>query len=209
MDYLNYDKPKKVNKISKCHIFTTPLWRITRELPQGAIEWARDVYKNSDPMINGSSIGGYQSKSSKGIDEIPKHIADHLIDCLDGFPNVEIINWWINYQNKGDYNRCHTHPGTDLVLLWFLTDNYGTTNLRHPLSHVREKIHILIPETADLPNGNFSYDNSYTDCAGISIHANAGDLVVFPADIMHEVRELKFDTTRISVSFNLKLNDQF
>ena len=83
MDYLNYDKPKKVNKISKSHIFTTPLWRITRELPQGAIEWARDVYKNSDPMVNGSSIGGYQSKSSKGIDEIQKHIADHLIDCLD------------------------------------------------------------------------------------------------------------------------------
>jgi len=202
MNYLNYDKPKQVNNVSLNHIFTTPLWHIKRDLPQSAVEWSLDVQKNSEPMINGSSRGGYQTKPFKGSNQIPKHIADHLIDCLDNFPSVQIVNWWLNIQTKGNYNRCHTHSGTDLVLLWFLTDNHGTTTLHNPLSHVREKLNVLAPETASLPSHDLSYDG---DRAGVSIHASAGDLVLFPSDIVHEVKELEFDTTRVSVSFNLKL----
>ena len=201
MDYLNYGELKKVNNISLNHIFTTPLWHIKRDLPQSAIEWSLDVQKNSEPMINGSSRGGYQTKPFKGSDQIPKHILDHLINCLDNFPSVQIVNWWLNIQTKGNYNRCHTHPGTDLVLLWFLTDNHGTTILRHPLAHVREKLSVLAPETVDLSSTDINHD----DCAGVSINASAGDLVLFPSDIVHEVRELEVDATRVSVSFNLKL----
>ncbi len=203
MDYLNYGKPKEVNNISLKNIFTTPLWHIKRSLPKEAIEWALDIQKNSEPMIKGSGIRGYQSKPLKGNNQIPKHISDHLRDCLDNFHSVQIVNWWLNIQTKGSYNRCHTHPGTDLVLLWFLTDNHGTTILHNPLNHVREKLSVLAPETANLP----SPDLSYTDYTGVSIHARAGDLVIFPADILHEVKELEIDTTRISVSFNLKLTE--
>ena len=190
--------------ISLNQIFTTPLWHIKKELPQGVIEWAIDVQKNSEPMINGSCRGGYQSKPLKGSDQIPKRFVDHLKDCLYNFHSVQIVNWWLNIQTKGNYNRCHTHPGTDLVLLWFLTDNHGTTTLHNPLSHVRENLNLLAPEADPLPSSDLSYDGVFTTCAGVSIHANAGDLVIFPSDIMHEVREHKFDTTRISVSFNLK-----
>ena len=84
MDYLNYDKPKKVNKISKCHIFTTPLWRITRELPQGAIEWARDVYKNSDPIeIVRAEILKKKLATESELEKISKEIIEEVKAAAD------------------------------------------------------------------------------------------------------------------------------
>ena len=38
----------------------------------------------------------------------------------------------------------------------------------------------------------------------IIMNANAGDFVIFPADVLHSVEQNKFDTPRISLSLNIK-----
>ena len=77
---------------------------------------------------------------------------------------------------------------TDLAVVWYMTDNHGLLKIRNPIAHQRwnllEKMNIPI-ET--------------------SITATAGDIVVFPSDIEHEVAQHDNREPRISLAFNLDL----
>jgi len=179
-------------------IFGTPIWHFQRDLPKGAVEWALNVQKNSKRMVNGSGRGGYQSDPSYDFFEIP--FIDHIQEQFKDFPLFKFGNWWVNIQDKGDYNLHHTHPYSDLVVIWYLTDNNGTTFLHNPYAFLRDKLRRVMPQSVQ----DVSF-TSYDYSGGTFINAKAGDFIVFPSDVVHEVREHKFDSTRISVSFNLNI----
>ena len=191
---LNPPQPSASNSapnFGQSYIFGTPFWHLRQELPIGITEWAYSLKDTLKPMGRGSG-SGFQSMSTVDFDLIPPQFVESLQSYFKDFPTFRYDNWWVNIQNKGDYNLAHLHELSDLTAIWYLTDNHGTLYLHNPLGFGRYVLHDVLK-----PPG--------FDPSGIEITANAGDMIVFPSDIMHEVREHKFDTPRISLSFNLKL----
>jgi len=172
------------------NIFQTPLWNIPGEVPSGMYEWCRE-YERDNPSVEISNKGGYQSKSKYALDSIPFEYSDILKERLLFLPSFEFQNWWLNINYKGNYNIVHTHPLSDLAVIWYMTDNHGLLNIRNPLAHGRWRL-------LEVLDGYILKE--------MSINATAGDIVVFPSDVAHEVNEHLLDDPRICLSFNLKLH---
>ena len=164
-------------------IFPTPIWHIKEELPEGAYDWALEIQKNNR-SVRKSNIGGYQS--SDRIDWRGMVYKQHILKCLEILPRFQLDNWWININKKGDFNDYHTHSGSMLSAVWYITDNYRSIEFQNPLLHNRNNI----------------LDEMDWSMADV-IDCTAGDLLVFPSDLIHRVYPHTEDTLRISVSFNM------
>ena len=169
-------------------IFETPLWIIPGEVPKGMYKWTKEYQKNNNSNQI-SNRGGYQSPMSKAVNDIPFKYSNYLIDKLHFLPKFKITTWWLNINYKGNYNIAHTHPMSDLVVIWYMTDNHGLLKLRDPFGHERFNMYEKF-KISDVKNPDVS----------------AGDIVIFPADIEHEVEPHEFSKPRICLSFNLNLN---
>ena len=164
-------------------IFPTPIWHIKEELPEGAYDWALEIQKNNR-SVRKSNIGGYQSNDT--LDWTAMVYKQHILKCLETLPRFQLSNWWININKKGDFNDYHTHPGSMLSAVWYITDNYRSIEFQNPLLHNRNNI----------------LDEMDWSMADV-IDCTAGDLLVFPSDLIHRVYPHTEDTLRISVSFNM------
>ena len=171
-------------------IFETPLWVIPGEVPEGMYNWTKE-YQRNYPSRHVSNVGGYQSPAPNGVDNIPFEYADYFINKLEFLPKFEVNCWWLNINYRGNYNVAHTHPMTDLAVIWYMTDNHGLLNIRNPLAHQRWRLLEVL-------------DNYILK--DMNVNASAGDIVIFPSDIPHDVNEHMLDEPRICLSFNLKLH---
>tara|TARA_X000000368_G_C22648260_1_gene544037 strand:+ start:110 stop:598 length:489 start_codon:yes stop_codon:yes gene_type:complete len=154
-------------------------------LPSGAYEWVLEVQKKS-PCVNKSNMGGYQSKDS--LDWSPMKYSDHILNLLEFLPEFYFGSWWVNINKKGNYNNYHTHPSSDLSCVWYITDNFGSIDFQDPSQHSRVSLY-----------------RSFNKFTNIKYKCIAGDLLIFPSDLIHGVKPHTEDTPRISVSFNLIL----
>ena len=188
----------KEEKVKKENLFETPFWTIKSKIPSDAYEWALDYKKRNIEKARFSNLGGYQSIAQTGFDDFP--YANFLIEKLSFLPKFMVANWWLNINDENDSNVAHTHPGSDLACVWYITDN-------NEIGFVNEKQHSRW-------NLNDSFNRNYPGLVDVTKLTNKGDLIVFPADVYHLVRttsEVKEDNPnleidnkfRISVSFNL------
>ena len=123
------------------------------------------------------------------FNQIPQNIRDHIQSVFQDFPKFQFTSWWVNINNKGNYNVAHTHRGdSDLSVVWYLTDNQSSLDFHHPFSYARHNLNLVIPETYQ---------------SDLALAASAGDFIIFPSDVLHSVEQNKFDTPRISLSFNM------
>tara|TARA_B100000427_G_C15396145_1_gene545531 strand:- start:351 stop:875 length:525 start_codon:yes stop_codon:yes gene_type:complete len=166
-------------------IFSTPLWIIERTPPQlvdnlynKGLEIKQQGYNDKER----SNQGGYQTKQLDFEEFHPEGIEylNGIISKTFKSPNWKIIAWWYNINPKGSWNAAHTHQGVDLVLIWYLTDSYSTLNLMNPS---RLKV--------------------YTE-SNLTIDSHKGDIIIFPADIVHYVMPNPKETDRMSISMNLQ-----
>ena len=185
-------------------LFTSPLWALEQELPIGAYEWALDFRKKNPSDIVKSNRGGYQSPNN--IIHYKNTGNDLVFDYTDGFPyyhyirnalnkikgmeNYIMTDWWLNINEKGDSNLPHQHPGADLSLIWYITDNGGLLNFQEPHLMSRHGLY-----ARGLLSGE-DQNNKFVKCP-------AGSILIFPSDVIHRVEEHMLDTPRISVSSNL------
>ena len=184
-----------VSKLRTEFYFPTPIYFYDAEtrndknlvITEDTINWVMKV-KEEVPNAGVSNVGGYQSPFNKDFKEIPYRSLEYVRKNLGGIPEFELQNWWINISEKGSYNWHHTHPDSHLALVWYLTPNYGTIKFDHPLQHVRNKLHRV---TGLMDSINYT--------------CNAGDILVFPADLVHYVTAHEQDTPRISISMNMRL----
>ena len=98
-------------------LFASPMW---------ALE-----YKKANASVEYSNRGGYQSNQNYNFNTFPYH--EHVRNMLGQFTPFNefmIEGWWLNVNEKGDYNLPHTHPGTDLAAVWYITDNKGLFNIK-------------------------------------------------------------------------------
>ena len=165
-------------------LFPTPVWHIEGtplelidELHQGAYR-----FKENCPSENRSNQGGYQSPPLEwnnfhpyGI-EVIKDIVSKAIE-----QDFKVYEWWYNINGKGHWNIPHAHPNSDLALVIYLTDSDGLLQLINP--------HLMRTNSRHYK----------------SIDAKRGDILVFPADLLHMVMPNPREEDRISISMNLQL----
>tara|TARA_E500000331_G_scaffold276473_1_gene269001 strand:- start:149 stop:742 length:594 start_codon:yes stop_codon:yes gene_type:complete len=176
-------------KINTDEHFSTPIWHVEEDLPSGAYEWALEVQRNIPSVIR-SNEGGYQSEPTSDWSKLI--YVHHISKVLEFLPEFIFINWWVNINKKGDYNELHTHPGAELSAVWYITDNFDSIHFQDPSEHSRASLYQRINK-----NTNINYK------------CTAGDLLIFPSDLMHGVKPHTEDTPRISVSFNMAIPTDF
>ena len=171
--------------------FGSPIWRAYTPLPRGAFEWAMD-YKEDNNNKQRSNRGGYQSVAQT-FEYLPFPFINTIRESFPFMKNVRMANWWLNVNEKGDFNFRHTHPKCDLSGIWYITDNNNTLVFEDPMQHTRSNLYMAFPE---LDIGE-----------GVYVNAKAGEILIFPSDLPHYVEPHPLDTQRVSVSFNMHLID--
>ena len=174
------------------------------EVRDKLIDYAYE-YKKNDPDGNIiSNRGGWQSKdfSVQKEDDILHSL---IINCLASFPYIKesyniFADAWININPTGSYNNKHNHPSSDLAgVLWIkCPKDCGEIVFDNPSAF----------QTFKTIN---AYEDKFKDVN--KIHHTyffppvEGRVLIFPSHLDHNVRENKSKEDRISVSFNIRLQD--
>ena len=122
-------------------------------------------------------------------DDLPNDLSNIFHERLSTLPTCSLMGWWLNVNEKGDFNVLHTHPLANASIVFYLTDNHGSLIFQHPSSHSR-----------------WAFIKAFNERHATRFFANAGDMLVFPADLEHCVEPNERDEPRISISMNLKFN---
>ena len=171
--------------MTKHNLFATPLWHI-EETPQQLVDELYNGayhFKEEYPPANRSNQGGYQTPNfhweefhPQGIEVINKLVYEAIEH------EFKVESWWYNINGKGHWNHPHTHPGTDLALVLYLTDTDNLLTFINPFSQ-RKLNHVT----------------------GFQPKTKKGDILIFPADLLHYVMPNPREEDRISISMNLQL----
>ena len=173
--------------MKKYDIFPTSVWhiegapqRLVDELYEGAYSCRDNMQSNSV-----SNLGGYQSPILSFKSLHPQGI-EYINKILgDIFEDFRVQSWWYNINSKGDSNNPHIHPASDYALVWYLTNN-------------EEKLVLINPNQRLLCKDQTA-----------SPYASKGDILIFPADIMHYVLPNDKEDDRICISMNISIRDKY
>lgn len=109
--------------------------------------------------------------------------------CPKDNVNIKLTQSWINWTKKGQYHHRHAHQNSlisgcyyvkadkNVDRIYFYKDKYNLLNL-NPIEW------------------NIYNSNSWWFSVG------AGDLIFFPSHLVHDVKKVEYDDTRISIAFN-------
>ena len=170
---------------------------IDKDLDQTIKNVLQDEMQNKKGNIL-SNKGGYQTQNIKN-DKICNTLlikSSELITESYNLSNVKIsiLNLWINQNNKGNYNKPHTHPGSIFSGVYYV--------------QISEKDGDLIFYRGDRSNQmpniiNFERDIDFKEEYHIQPLKN--QLIIFPSYLLHMVTPHFEDISRISVSFNINI----
>jgi uncharacterized protein (TIGR02466 family) len=168
------------------------------------IEWIYNYRKENSEGLEISNRGGWHSKydffTCNSFDPFLKYICSNIENSLIYACNLKLVSMWININQKGNYNKCHCHPGATLSgVFWIKTpDNCGNLVLRSDKDYSEHELLDSISE--GLPE-KYNYYSSFV------FTPKEGSMVLFPSHILHDVEMNESESDRISIAFNLKFVD--
>ncbi len=191
-------------KIDHQELFPTPVFQIelsnidNRELENGVYK-----IKENDKGIKLSNNGGWHSNTqSQQLNIIFKPFIDELIKVLPELPfepkikSLSNINLWANINPKGSYNNSHNHPGCDISGVYYVKVPKGKCG-NIAFNDPRESY----------AYGNRFFVDRYTKGETIPRYPVEGTMFLFPSCLHHEVSINETDEDRISLAFNLNIQD--
>ena len=174
------------------------------EIKKDLIKYAYDIKHSGVQSVLISNYGGWQSPPFQVKNEYDV-LQKFIINCLSGFPvilestNIK-VEAWININKPGDYNIKHNHPNSNLAgVLWIqCPQNSGDIVFESPND-------FQTYNEIESYNPQFKIQNKFhhTYC----FNPVEGRILVFPAHLSHSVNENKSYGDRISVSFNINLEN--
>ena len=176
-----------------------------KQIESDLLKFVYQEKKKDSCGVNISNVGGWQSKeldfdnilSKIIIESVEKYFITTKI--LNEGVRLNSIKPWININKKGDFNRMHTHPGSDFAgVFWIKTpEKCGDIEFNSPSYHSQY-------------NEFMSYNDMFQHSTGCvpscAISPIAGKIFLFPSAIYHQVRRNDSNQDRISSSFNIKLS---
>jgi uncharacterized protein (TIGR02466 family) len=157
------------------------------------------IQKDKNNINYISNIGGFQSRSLNSLDN---NIKENLfikpaLDYIKQFKKdykIELVNFWINSNNKNDYNLLHNHPECNIS---------GVYYIKSPENSGR-----IVFQNGDLTKMNSKNQYCFDDANFYSryfLPVSQYDLILFPSETFHYVEPSRSNDERISVAFNLNL----
>lgn len=182
-------------------LFPTPLWQIQiKGVDNDAIKEYCYHLKDNTEGVTISNRGGWHSK------EILQPLPDALTELftnfegfvndycaqITGLTNLMLGNFWVNINQKYDYNRSHDHQNSILSGVYYVDcegDDVG--------NFVAER-----DDTAEFFLGTYKNVSGFTGTS-FSITPLTGFAFLMPSWVLHSVEQNLTDRDRISVAFNL------
>ena len=182
-------------------IFKTSIYKTSLQ-NQEYINYFIDLLNKERKLNNSnyvSNIGGFQSKSLNTIDD---NIKENLfikptLEYIKQFNKdykIELANFWINCNNKNDYNLLHNHPDCNIS---------GVYYIKAPENSGR-----IVFQNGDLAKMSSKNQYCFDDANFYSryfVQVKQYDLILFSSDTFHYVEPNRSNDERISVAFNLNL----
>ena len=189
-------------KVFEQEWFTTPVW----ECPVSGInnksikEYCLKV-RREKPGVQISNKGGWHS--GELITPLPQDLEVLLNDLTvfvndvcaryTGISNLELGNWWININGKGDYNLAHDHQKSIIS---------GTYYVSVPDNNMGD----LVLERGDTMGffltGDVKRELTMANAEHCVKPAKESTFYLFPSWIKHRVERNESDKERISIAFN-------
>jgi uncharacterized protein (TIGR02466 family) len=186
-----------MQSLRKDTIFTNFIYSVELSTPAeetyAACLLLKDTYNTAaNSNRNGWQSPGFGSTAPSVIFEALKaevtQFANKIADTEQLGFQFKVGNWWANISKSDAYNVVHSHPGTDLVVVYYAkaTDKSGEL--------------VLIRNDSSLSSNLFNnrpYETRFP------LKPQAGRAYAFPAWFLHYVELSQDDEERVSVSFNL------
>ena len=182
-------------------LFPTPLWQIQiKGVDNDAIKEYCYHLKDNTEGVTISNRGGWHSKEilqpiPDALNELFTNFEGFVNDyCaqITGLNNLMLGNFWININQKYDYNRSHDHQNSILSGVYYVDcegDDVG--------NFVAER-----DDTAEFFLGTYKNVSGFTGTS-FSITPLTGFAFLMPSWVLHSVEQNLTDRDRISIAFNL------
>ena len=115
---------------------------------------------------------------------------------LRGEMKITVTDMWININGKGHFNKLHDHPGSHFAgVLWIKSlQNSGKLDFENPFGFSR--FHEMKGYTEE-------FKSSFNCHPAYYLSPKSGKMIIFPSSLNHSVGFNESDEDRISVSFNI------
>ena len=179
------------------NLFATPVIRSSLERGFTADEVAFFQQQLQQPI---KAIANYSSQNKQVLAEAAmasinariQRSLDHYLQTIFATSNrvsLKVTQSWLTLTRKGESHHSHVHPNS--VVSGVLYINVGQQD---GINFYRNQDSIWY----ELLRQQETYHNAFRYFIPVSV----GDIVLFPSDLSHGVRELAEDVQRVSLSFN-------
>lgn len=157
--------------------------------------------------VKASNIGGWHSEPTiMARDEIPmfskfmfEQTKEALRPVFKNSAKFELLGSWLNYNPTGSMNEFHNHPECDIAAVLWIDTNEDSGNLEfyNNETYSQRMWHMNLRD---------SVAEKYFCTPAFNLKPSAGELVLFPANVLHKVNINNSSTSRISLAYNLKIH---
>ena len=168
--------------------------RIDRELTEEEYNFCLEQKEKSDRNDGNLTSTDRNILESKELQSLKsfcnKKINEYFETVLAPSTDAEltITQSWLNFTDQGGFHHTHSHNNSFLSGVFYI----NTTD--------EDKIFFFDNqwEPFEVPSDNYNIYNS----SSWWLPAETGSLLIFPSKLVHSVKPLEQDHTRISLSFN-------
>lgn len=148
-----------------------------------------------------SNQGGWQSELIFKIEEEMRELYEAIdarsnaLNQALGFDNnrVRVQSFWININDKGNYNEVHDHPGSFYAGVYYVKslESQGDLAFYNPITFFSNYV-----------SGNKAKSFNQFNSVNWQFKPKTGRLYIFPSYLNHFVRRNMIDEDRVSIAFN-------
>ena len=170
-------------------------------------ELVKEVYQEKERDPKGrivSNQGGWQSNSYElhecKSEMLQKVIRNSLSEFKKNLLKEKVsmkCQGWTNINGSGDFNLKHNHPRSDLSGVFWIKAPKNSGNIVFESPEIFNRYREL-----DSYSDEFRYDSNVYMTYYFT--PKEGNILIFPSNLQHEVKENKSNEDRISYSFNIK-----
>jgi uncharacterized protein (TIGR02466 family) len=186
-------------------IFINFLATETLSIDNGKIEAYACGLKRAGPGRVLSTYGGWQSNNIDPLTPVMQELFEAMVAKLNELhayfnfaPSCRqvISESWININNRGGFNRLHNHGGSLFSCVYYVKggEKKGDLMFTTPIEAHDYTI-----------TDHFVGNRNAFSASGMSIPPVTGQLLIFPAWLMHYVMPNETDEDRISIALNSRL----
>jgi uncharacterized protein (TIGR02466 family) len=185
------------------NMFAVPVYRSTlgRAFSALEMEFFKQALQAAVPAIHNQSSVGKRVLASPVMNDVRSFVEAHLAQYLQTVFNtsnqvsLQITQSWLTMTGKGQSHHIHTHPNS--VVSGVLYINLAPVD---GINFYRNEDNIWY----ELLKQQDTYYNAYQ----YFVQSSVGDLLLFPSNVRHGVREVADDVQRVSLSFNTFFSGQ-